>query len=123
MGEHREGRERDGDPAFPAAAAPENCDGKKRETQRNIEIQEAHREGIAVTEHGDHGTEQPWCASGGGADEGEYAPEENQHGWRHGDFFGGVERDEMAERAEEEIEERIVPARREPEAGRVSVAD
>src|ERR1700691_6759043 len=123
MCEHGKRRERDGDQAFPPAATPENCNTEKRQAQRNIKIQEAHLEGIAIAEDGDDGAEQPGRALGGGADQGERAPEENQYGERHRNFFGGVQRDKAAEAGEKIVEEYIVPARREPQARRVSVAD
>src|SRR5580658_5096652 len=114
MGEYRERRERDGDQAFPPAATPEKCNGEKRQTQRNIKIQEAHLEGIAVAEDGDERAEQPWRALRRGADEGERAPEESQYGERHRNFFGGVQGDKAAEACEKIVEEHIVPARHKP---------
>src|SRR5579863_6468348 len=116
MREKNEGNEEQAEEARQSPSLPQKGQAEGGEAEREVVIEEAHVEGIAVSEHGDARSKKPgWPATGSG-DESKDSPEKNEHAERDDKFFGQRKTEVRCGVLECPIEENVVPLAHDVEA-------
>lgn len=98
MREEHERDEEEGDELEFGAGAAHEREAKAGQCDGKIVVHETHVEDEAVGEHGEERREEPGRAARGDGNKGEEAPEKEEDAKSDGDFFTGVDAEEIGER-------------------------